>query len=553
MNRKKFVSFIKKKLLLKTSKSVVLKGYTSKSETPTSITLLAIREIHKGTFALLPSNLDLQAHLEKYPLTDYGFKQDGGKIRSCNKNGTLGSYFDMEGLIHIIDLLSSIPANNKDSISGDGFVSINSTIIRGYLRDYLCYLDYLILTNVIMVNGRYIPGKISKGYKLTPQYEDGEPKVHHYRTDIKNIKAIQELVFNKETNCTQENQLINYNYLSHWYNQKKLTIDISKARKYAYLLKEKKFNAGYENWDINRDKWSKKRNYYCRKYPKTQYVAAIHNIEALEIHNYKAKIDTNVHRLHSVLTNIQKDYKPFIGYDGQPLVSIDITNSQPYLMNILFNPEFWKKNSTSPLSIYNLPPNIQSHITPLLSIMIGNYLEELDMDSLEEYRQKTSEGEIYEKIIDIVQKRFGESLNRKQIKTMFYIVLFSKNGFFNQPDAKLKRLFKEIYPQVYELTTILKTKNHATLAILLQAIESEIILHRCCKRVWEEGEQQVPVFTIHDSIVTTKVNEDFVKKIMTEELAKAIGVPPTLQIEEWREDKLEHQDILIQINSQKHE
>ncbi len=65
----------------------------------------------------------------------------------------------------------------------------------------------------------------------------------------------------------------------------------------------------------------------------------------------------------------------------------------------------------------------------------------------------------------------------------------------------------------------------------------------------EEGEQQVPIFTIHDSIVTTKGNEDFVKRIMEEELTRAIGVPPTLQVEEWRENKLKHQDILIQINS----
>lgn len=510
---------------------------------------IVIKEAHKGTFALLPSNLDLQAHLDKYPLTDYGFKQDGDKIRSCNKNGTLGSYFDVEGLIHIIDILNKVPASNKDSISEDGFVPINSSVIRNYFKDYLPYLDYLIETGVIVSNEHYVPDKISTCYKLAPQYEDAEPKVHYYRNDIENIDAVQQLVYDRNSNRPQVNPLKNYPYLSYWYNQKKLTIDISKARKYAYLLKEKKFNAGYENWDVNRSKWSPKRNDYCRKSPKTQYNAVRYNIEALKIHDCRAKIDTNVHRLNSVITNIQKDYRHFMTYDGQPLVSIDITNSQPYLMNVLFNPEFWKENSNNPLSINNLPPNIQSLITPPLPIMIGNYLKELEMNDLDEYRQKTSEGEIYEKIIDIVQEKFGEKLSRKQIKTMFYIVLFSNNKFFNQPDAKLKRLFKEIYPQVYELTTILKTKNHATLAILLQAVESEIILHRCCKRIWEEGRQQVPIFTIHDSIVTTKGNEDFVKRIMTEELTRAIGVPPSLQVEEWSEKKIEHQDILAQINN----
>ena len=73
---------------------------------------------------------------------------------------------------------------------------------------------------------------------------------------------------------------------------------------------------------------------------------------------------------------------------------------------------------------------------------------------------------------------------------------------------------------------------------LLQSVESEIILHRCCKRIWDEGEHKVPVFTIHDSIATTSEYMKFVRKIMDEELTKAAGVHPNFKTEVWSESNL---------------
>jgi len=96
------------------------------------------------------------------------------------------------------------------------------------------------------------------------------------------------------------------------------------------------------------------------------------------------------------------------------------------------------------------------------------------------------------------------------------------------------------FPAVTKLFSIIKTAfrggdkdQHNRLACLLQSIESEIILHRCCKRIWEEGEHKIPVFTIHDSIVTTVDNLEFVKRIMEEELTRNIGLAPSLSIETW--------------------
>ncbi|MBF0649095.1 hypothetical protein IR083_09710 [Dysgonomonas sp. GY75] len=540
------LKYIKNKLLKRKKDYISILG---NQELKAAIVLVAVATKHSGYYALIPNNLDIDNHILRYPLTNYNFTEIDGKIYTVNKRNKIGSCFDKERMLYVLDLLNIIPARYKDSVTEDGFVSINSAIVRNYFKDYLSYIEYLIDTNILVSDNHYEVGEKSIGYKYAPLYESADlVEVYYSRFDINEIQPIHEEVYNKTNNCFQPNILLNHPYLTHWYNQKALNIDTVKATKYAYLLMRKKFALGYDNWDVNRDKWSKKRNDFCKKFPRTQYKAIRHNICSIKIHDYKAKIDTNVYRLHSVITNMEKDYRNFLTYNGNQLVSIDISNSQPYLMNILFNPEFWKENSTLPLSIYNLPTNIQSLITPSLSIMIGNYLEELDINSLEEYKLKTSEGSIYENIMRIVRERFVENLTRKQIKTMFYIVLFSNNKFFNQPEARLKKLFSEIYPQVYKLVYIIKIQNHPTLACLLQAIESEIILHRCCKRIWEEGNQQIPIFTIHDSIVTTIEYEEFVKNIMQEELRNVIGVPSHLEAEILREEGLKHQDILTQIN-----
>lgn len=522
--------------------------------TSTSFTLLSISFKYSGYFAFIPSNFDLDKHIERFPLTDYKFVEINGKISTINDNDTVGFYFDKDRMLHILDLLSLIPASNKDLISEEGFVSINATILSNYFKDYLSYLDYLIETGVIISDGHYEVGVKSIGYKLAPEYENAELTTIYYKGfDSNKVQPFEQTVYNKISKKFQPNTLLNYPYLTHWYGQKKLSIDAVKAIKYAHLLKEKKWNLGYEQWDVNKNKWSKKRNDFCRKYPKTQYKAIIHNIKSIEIGYYKAKIDTTVHRQHSVLTNMQKDFRNFITYDGQELVSIDVSNSQPYLMCLLFNPEFWKENSTLPLNITNISSNIKAIINPSLLIMIGYYVDNLEEEKLATYKRKTSLGLMYEYIRDRANEHFGTSLVRDDIKTMLFMVFFSKNGYFNQKGAELKRLFAELFPEIYGLIELIKSENHAAFAILLQSIESEIILHRCCKRIWEEGNGKIPIFTIHDSIVTTKENVEFVERIMQEELTQCIGIPPKFKREEWKESNLHHQDILTQINEHKSE
>lgn len=376
---------------------------------------LAIVRKHAGDFAMIPENLDLDKHIEQFPLTNYKFRKKRGTGIVYSKEGIK---FDKDRLAYIIGLISSIPASNKDSIAEDGFVPIYSKYIQRFFPDYKCYLDYLIKTGVIIPDGFYIEGKKSIGYKFAPFYENVRlvKYVYHRSTKDAGVSSIAVPVqtFNKDTNKLEDNPLVNIPYLSQWYKNKKLTIN-SSAREYAWQVKERKFAAGISSWDDNHDKWDERNKRYFKKYPKSQYDAAMHNIAAIETGAYNAKIDSNVHRLHSAITNMQKDYRNFLKYDGQELTAIDISNSQPFLLTILFNPNFWDKNSTAYINIGHLPENIQSRFSDELLDEIKTYVASIPEDSKSEYIIKASSGEVYEFMMDKANEQYPGCCKEKRM------------------------------------------------------------------------------------------------------------------------------------------
>lgn len=516
-------------------KKIQLQEYFNKLEPKHSIvSSLGIPLKYSGYFALIPSNLDLEAHLAQYPITDYMFvKDNNGIIRSVSRYGGIGPSlkFDPVRFIYILGLISSIPARNKDSITENGYVSINSRLIRNFFKDYLSYLDYLVLTGVLETDGQYIQGKQSKGYKFTERYANAPLIRYDYPAFLQstdNVASIQEEIYNKETGDFVHNPILDFPYLSYWYSTKGLQIDEEAALNYAYQMMQDKISKGIQSWDINRDK--SRNNLIKRKNPLTQYHAALYNINSIAIGDYKVSIDSNVHRLHSVITNLQKNYRRFLSYNGQKLVNVDISNSQPYLLCLLLNPSFWDKASDIPLNIGMLSQNILGMIQEENLSEIYKYVLSISAchdTALENYIQTVSQGKVYEYMQEVINKRESVNLKRDDIKTMILTTLFSKNRFM----PTYKKYFKQSFPQIYELIRLVKKENHETLACILQNIESEIILHRCCLKIWDENNHQIPIFTIHDSICTTAGNEGCVYNTMLQTLTENMGFPPHIKIE----------------------
>lgn len=509
------------------AKDRLLKEVSMKEPVRRIVSALALPKKYTGSFALIPTNFDLDRHLERFPVTDYFFAEDeSGHIKAVNHNGTFGYCFDKERLIHIIGLISSIPARNKDLITEDGYIPINSSVLRNYFKDYLSYLDYLLQTGVLRSDGIVVPEEKSCSYKFSPEYEE-QPMVRYTYLAARNTQPEPILGerFNRYTKKFEYNPLLDYPYLSHWYEQKKLEIN-PVAEKFALHRREIADRS------------------HSAKDTQAQYHSALYNIIALENKEYNAKIDSNVHRLHSAITNMQKDYRNFLKYDGKELTSIDISNSQPFLLCILLNPEFWDKDSDAYINIGHLPENIQKMFTPTLLIEIKRYVASMPAAKLQNYIREASAGNLYE----FMQRKINNpDIDRSRVKTMILITFFSDNKYISQQteDAALKRRFRELFPEIYNLIAKCKRSRKNRFACLLQSVESEIILNRCCKRIWDEGGHKVPVFTIHDSIATTAEYVGLVRNIMDEELYKAAGVHPHFKEETWSEANLELTESII--------
>lgn len=484
-----------------------------------SLCLLFLGKIRRKRIAL-PENFDLELHKAQYPPQEYGFQHI--------------AFRDFKAL-YILNLLAEIPGRNSDLIREDGFVPIHTPRLRNHIKDYKFYIDYLVNTGVLVCDRQYIIGEKSMWYKWTDLYMDKE--FHPIESEIGNYE-------DPKPDNTKDRK--NYPHLFYWYDQHKLQINPQAYNYAGTICRLKMQDDSHKSWDWNRDK-------NCPKNPNTQYLAALRNINLISAQEYEPNIDKTVYRLHSVLTYIQKDLRNFITYDGQSLVSIDIKNCQPYLSSLLLNPRFWQEGAELPLTLYNLPANIRAlYQSPELIDRVKKFFKTLDKKEVAEYIRLVSKGTIYEQIKDIANRNLQEGqspIERKDAKTLMFYLLFSGNqGQHDDPMInELKRVFStELYPKVAELFRIIKRnypdcemeKPHSRLSRTLQSIESTIILHRCCLRIWEERKQSVPIFTIHDSMVTTREYQDYVYTVMMDEFTKHIGTAPKLSVEIWCKENL---------------
>lgn len=100
--------------------------------------------------------------------------------------------------------------------------------------------------------------------------------------------------------------------------------------------------------------------------------------------------------------------------------------------------------------------------------------------------------------------------------TIFY--LENERAPFNQPS----QTFREHFPEVYELFRLIKSIESNLLPILLQRIESYLILDVVCREIGITY-PKIPLFTIHDSIISPQGNEALIEEIMAREIENWTG------------------------------
>jgi hypothetical protein len=488
------------------------------------VVFMAIRLEKTMHFINLPASFNYEDHILNFPPEQYGF------VDPRNEG------FKSMRMLYILWQIGESASKHERAWKKSGFIAVSGKTFQYRVQSYNPYLKYLINTGVIESDNHYSPLVIPLGYKFADRFSNEPLK----RVDLSHGSISD----------TFDDNVSVFAYLTYWYSKNKLTIDTVAAREEAFRLYSFKKN--------NPEFWSRDK-YGMPKEPLPQYYSAIQNISKIESGLFNLKISPKVHRLYSSITAMPSKYRNYLKYDNQSLGCIDIKNCQSYIACLILNPDFWKKDSTLPLNFYSLPQNVIDLFDSYLIIMIGEKFSSLEsLEIFNEYIDLVSRGMIYQDMILWAQQEKERIVTKKKVKEVVFSTIFSP---VNSRKTWLHDYYTEKFGQIIELFDIIKSdmilvqsddnnedvseledieiaeletkKPHARLSILFQAIESEIILHKCCKRIFEESNHTVPIFTVHDCIITTQENLNYLESVMIEEFSIVIGYHPPLDIERW--------------------
>lgn len=434
-------------------------------------------------------------------------------------------------MIYLVNYVSSV---KKDYVSE--FTSLYSKLLKDkFGNDYLKYIEYLITNNILVRKNQYSTIEhYSKAYKISDIHKFSnlkEVEITDYVTikKLKNFTNLESKVFKY---ILPESNNMKIEIFGKWFNEK-FTIEFHKAKDLLTEIKKQEIPAYHLAYDAHLA--NPKDKALLKKFEETTDPYRAFNrrlIPALKIKNkqFDLTIDRTVGRLHTPLSQLKKELRPFLRYDDKKLVSIDIKNSQPYLSTLFFNKKAFKRNKMGDkIKLYN---DIDYNKSPIALHYVSNKLPPKDIDT---YIKQVISGKFYEEFSDrlteenLLPKDLQDS--RKYTKTIAFRTLFSPNS--HKRYVKEIQLFEKIYPNVYENFAFIKCEdNYNTLACVLQNIEAELILKTICVEISKQY-PDAPIFTIHDSIVTTVDYHEKVKEIMHKILEEKIGYAPELSVEFW--------------------
>jgi len=403
---------------------------------------------------------------------------------------------------YIIGQITGVAARYKDLIDEQGYVPLHAPLLKLRVHNYFSYMKYLIENGVIECSGKYEPGARSKGYRFAEHYRTS-PIISITITKRTLIKSIQ-----SKDNWTR-NMEAKYHFLHRWFDDK-LSIDYAAATE----MNEQMKLHSIESCDNNA---------YLR------FNANQANIIRLKEHDYYFNVDCSAGRLHTNLTALKKELRQYVHYDGQILASVDVVASQPFLIgNLLLSPYFTEKENKSVLSYHSVWGRIRKEMD---LAQIRKHTQNLDDDAA--LFKLDCATDFYSAFMDRIKLAGIEIyLDRDTVKKATYMILYSKNGYFSQNGAEMKRIFKVLYPSVYALLEVYKKRTHTALPVLLQHVEAQVILSGVARGI-SKRKKDVPLYSLHDSLVLPASEIALCKEAFDEVYSTLVGAVPPLNTKLW--------------------
>ncbi len=460
----------------------------------------------KTYYILKPKKLNLEYLVNKYK-PNFNFDFDRAYL-----------------IVHLVMLLG----HEKDNLSK---VGLDSRFLERLIgRNYHQYIDFLLENNSgtgNILNGyRYEVGKNPFEYRLTDYYFNGGFELYTI-TDYKLINKYKQKFVNTSNN---EAIRLNYYFLTKYFNNGKLAVSSpSDAIEEANAQEQKKRLRNAKN------------------------IVNIMNGE----HTITLKTKTDG-RVHSNITRLSKKSRKYLQYQGEFLAEVDISSAVPFFLYITMG--YYLNKILSKLTDYQYSNSIIYIFDKITGDLDKTELQEFGhaVKSGKLYEQFSnlildqsfyeSEGKDYNKVLKYYQYKFNKQFNHYFDGDLKELKKFAKKGLLSMLFAKSSSykfeqlVFKELYPTIHKFINEFKDaqseelnwnldNRHKKLSYLCFQFEAKVMIDKIAREYDKLHKGKIPVFTLHDCILTTSSNVVELKEFMKSQFKELLGESPNLTIE----------------------
>lgn len=390
------------------------------------------------------------------------------------------------------------------------FVSLNKAELKKIAASNIHrYIKLLKDGGFIISDNEFIKYKKPFFYKLNPEYLDGN------YTDVilsPDSKIFKKIIKNQYRKRAHDNRLKPF-----------LKVMLKAFKKIEFDF------YGAEKWILKNGDKSKVHT----------YLTSITQIKDSRFRHFKR--NTTNFRLDTNFTNLKKELRQFIKGD---FISIDLKNSQPFFLSQLTHKLTHPRMDTICCNLSNDRLSEAFGRVSLRKIVEFHQKSFLpNLVNLKLFADSVLGGTLYDDFISMYNEK---SLVRKDIKDIMFKVLFSRNHINNCfiPYKNEKKVFASQYPFIYGIIEILKSKDHASLAIYLQKLESYIFIDCIAKDFVEAG---IIPLTIHDSVIVETKDQDKALEIIHKVFLDNFGVIPAFEVESLKEQKNNSNQQIIKL------
>jgi hypothetical protein len=424
---------------------------------------------------------------------------DSEELEKIIKEGVKGDVRLKDSIYYIVSKLT-ISGHNAHKFNIEQWTPLSSKTLEGIIgKDRYRKLLKICLNVIFERNESYQVGKKSKEFRLKSEFQTGKFRVvktdtwFEARFKSSNAQNIEEVNI-------LENQ---YEYLRHQFSEHSLSLGNAESA----LVKDvsKKIVALNESGKPFNEEQVFNRLGIWQSY-----------INTMEKNNSQFRPSASNHRLHTILTSLPKYLRSFLTINNKPVVEIDLRCSQPYVLACILSTQDFFTSDHGPFTCASIYPKIYESLQAngLPNFISDFWLTNNAKGELGRFRYALT-GDFYQYLIDVGNSNatwlFQDHPDLRQrsfVKEEFMRTLFDDN-FHSRLANPVTKLFTILFPNINNfIVNFMNAFSKAShgkspIARLLQRVEAYLVL-RVATQTIRVCNINIPIFTIHDSILTTE-------------------------------------------------